>query len=364
MALFKEIGGNFTLDTQNTETVEKVVFQLESPYFFSSGRSAIRALICLAKVANKKVALPYFTCHSVIEPFFNEGCEIVFYTIGYDLMINEDVLIEFCRFEKPDLLFFHDYFGMNHELVWRKLYTLFRDDIIFVNDRTHSFFSTKDAKSSHYALMSIRKWGAISEGGFLQVNFNHTKLFDYEDRVHSDSRLLLFKEASKLKNAYLEGDFFIDKDSFRRLFYQSESCFDREEGIYPIFESAFIAWNNVQNSDMPARRCRNFNQLAEGWSRDWLKWGSPIDFLVGQSIPLYFPILLNIERDRFQSFLASKGVYAPIIWPKSPLINCAGDDTLYDNLLCIPIDQRYGDIEMTRILNVFAEFHLMVCSND
>jgi hypothetical protein len=113
MEHFKEIGGNFPLNYSELDIRTEILIQHESPYFFSSGRSAIMAMIQLAKAQGKKVALPYFTCHSVIEPFDKMGCEIIYYPIEINLKVDVSTMIEFCNLEQPYLLLYHDYFGMD-----------------------------------------------------------------------------------------------------------------------------------------------------------------------------------------------------------------------------------------------------------
>jgi hypothetical protein len=360
MVHFKEIGGNFPLNSPLNGWDNHCVIQRKSPFFFSSGRSAILAMIRLSKAECKKVALPYFTCESVIEPFLNRGCQIVFYPIEINLKVNEESIIEFCNKEQPYLFYYHDYFGLNEEVKWMNIFDVFHQRLIFVNDQTHSYFHKKKCIHSHYALMSIRKWGGISEGGILAVNQGEDQAVTYDERPTSDERLKSYFEASRLKLAYLSGDRDVKKDSFRKLFYYSESFFDAEDGIFPIHQNAMFYWFDLIQSDFAEKRRNNFQTLEWGWMKMWNTWAEPALELTDEITPLYFPILVKVERQILQTFLAGREVYAPIIWPKSKLIQEKGDDNLYERLLCIPIDQRYGGKEMNGILEIFEEFHLTI----
>jgi hypothetical protein len=356
MVYFEEIGGNFPLEAERITDSDLCFSQLGSRYFFSSGRSAIHALILITKAQGKKVALPYFTCHSVIEPFVKSGCQIVYYQVEKDLRINQEAIIQFCRIEQPFLFFFHDYFGLNEGEKWNIIFNDFKHSLIFVNDQTHSFFSSNQTLFSHFSLMSMRKWGGIPEGGFLHVVEGNKDVLNYDERSSKDLRLECYVKASLLKNAYLNGDDSVNKDDFRNLFYKSESFFDTEDGIYPINQFGLAAWNNLLKSDFKEKRISNYRLLQDGWMHDWRSWGLPLlPYSIGIT-PLYFPVLLRIERLKFQKYLVKHSVYVPIIWPKSQLINAAGDDTLYDSLICIPIDQRYGEGDMQRILSLLQQF--------
>jgi len=67
-----------------------------------------------------------------------------------------------------------------------------------------------------------------------------------------------------------------------------------------------------------------------------------------EGAPFSLPILVS-DRDSAQKQLASKGVYAPVLWPicDEARIVCPVSAFVSDHMLSIPIDQRYNydDIE-------------------
>ena len=73
--------------------------------------------------------------------------------------------------------------------------------------------------------------------------------------------------------------------------------------------------------------------------------------------PLYFPIFVE-KRESLQKALADSHVYAPILWPvENPDVLISEDIRyIYDYILAIPCDQRYGEEEMARIVRVINEF--------
>lgn len=101
------------------------------------------------------------------------------------------------------------------------------------------------------------------------------------------------------------------------------------------------------------RRCSNYKFLL-----DRLKVVKDCQILCDKmdevnSAPLYFMVYVN-DRVDLQRDLAEHHIYAPVIWPvvyDEVLIN----DTLkyiYDHILAIPIDQRYDEHDMERIVKV------------
>ena len=75
--------------------------------------------------------------------------------------------------------------------------------------------------------------------------------------------------------------------------------------------------------------------------------------------PIYFCIRCNGYRDEIQKKLAMENIYAPIIWPKSKYlgkINSSLNQFFYNDLLCIPCDQRYNLHDMDRIVEKTVYF--------
>ena len=75
------------------------------------------------------------------------------------------------------------------------------------------------------------------------------------------------------------------------------------------------------------------------------------------------PLLIHNKRSVLQKYLASQKIYATIIWacPKE-LRNSISSTAqqIYEEILCIPCDQRYNTFDMQRIIfaiNRFEEQH-------
>jgi dTDP-4-amino-4,6-dideoxygalactose transaminase len=69
--------------------------------------------------------------------------------------------------------------------------------------------------------------------------------------------------------------------------------------------------------------------------------------------PLFFPIYVK-DRPALQKKLAQQEIYAPVLWPvhtDTVLIN-EGIKRIYDEILMLPIDQRYGVEDMKRMIEV------------
>ncbi len=73
-------------------------------------------------------------------------------------------------------------------------------------------------------------------------------------------------------------------------------------------------------------------------------------------VPLYYP-LFSEDRNSLQAMLRDEQIYAPIIWPfpdRMPSI-CKEAQTLYEHMICLPLDQRYDEDDMMRIVNCIRD---------
>ena len=81
------------------------------------------------------------------------------------------------------------------------------------------------------------------------------------------------------------------------------------------------------------------------------------DSLPDDVVPLYFPILID-NREAMQDMLADNDIYAPVVWPKANYCPTIDEvtESIYEKILCIPIDQRYDVDDMQRIVEVINKY--------
>ena len=80
-----------------------------------------------------------------------------------------------------------------------------------------------------------------------------------------------------------------------------------------------------------------------------------LDFITNapEKSTLYFPVLVK-NRDAVQKALAEKSVFCPVIWPVPEQARniCSNSEYVADNMLAIPCDQRYGQDDMLKIVEI------------
>ena len=105
---------------------------------------------------------------------------------------------------------------------------------------------------------------------------------------------------------------------------------------------------SIQYKNIAAKRIKNFNKLHSVLN---VKNDLKLNHLIKQ-VPLSYPFLTS--NNNLKMKLIENKVYTPSYWPN--VKNWIGMDSVEynyaQNILHLPIDQRLGEIEMNKILNL------------
>lgn len=355
-----EIGSNFCITPDELAKENVACFSLDdlkcngSDYaLFSTGRSAtsfvIKAIIERQPDLNKTVCLPPFTCQTVIEPFVKAGFEVVTYPLdsNFDAKVND--ILQVLVSSNAKILLIHKYFGFNTIHNFNDLvYILKQKGIIIIEDCTQSLFSQFDRVDADYFVGSLRKWCGAPDGGFAVCK---TGVF-YNKPIDEDYTLIEAKKrAGVSKYRYLyhhQGE----KQSFLSDYAQAEIILNAQKKLYTIGSLSKNIYSQLDVPLMIKRRQRNYKYLFDA-IKDIKDIKPAFNNISSQICPLYFPVVCQ-DRTSIRNLLRNNDIYAPIIWPKAEALPeiCNEVQYLYDNLLCIPIDQRYCIDDMERIASV------------
>lgn len=359
--MLPEIGSNLSEYSSfiNKKSDYKSLWWQKPDYYkqyFKSGRNAIKGLCRLKNNLNCKALLPIFTCDTVVKPFVEEGWTIDFYTIDRNLEINFSSLKEKYNSFKPALIFLQSYFGFNtiksDVIDWLK--SIKNNNCLIVEDITQSLFSEHYLDCADYYVASLRKFLAIPDGGVLITRDNVISL-ELEEADEEICQVAI--EAFDLKNMYLYGEEKLQKEVFLEKFRKLKLLIDDNSKIRRINDKSINIFNNFIWYEAIKKRIRNYNYLFDGLINNKVVSLILPKACVGFS-PLYFPIYVKGERAVFQNYLSKQNIYCPIIWPRSTYISETDNiiDFIYKNIICIPIDQRYGLDDMGRILEAIDEY--------
>lgn len=357
--MLREIGSDFW---SNIEHETKTEFCIEGigcyqwKQFYISGRSAIRAFARNVEVLTKKVLIPAFSCETVIVPFEKEGWEIAYYGVHTNLRPNKQNLAECIEHFQPSVVLIQSYFGFDTASGLEDIIALCqKKGILVLEDLTQCLFSNFKKTEAQYYVSSLRKFIAIPEGGIL---LSQDECVGGEIREAVPDIVEAARAAFGLKKKYMDLDVSILKEEFLDKYKKVKELISKYSDVYKMNVVSKDILYHVDGQELRKRRRDNYKLLyAELKSVSWLTciFENPKQ----TETPLYFPIyiLCPDRRKEVQSYLSSENIFCPIIWPRYMKQNEIDDDSnyIYDHILCIPCDQRYGVEEMQRIIQAIKK---------
>lgn len=342
----------------------------ENTVYTASAREAISlVLYSLEKECpdcKKKCLMPAYMCDTVFIPFVRNGWELVFYHIGKDMKADRAELEELIRREKPNLLFIHDYYGVDTWAEFRGfLGECKKRGLLIMEDVTQAYY-LDIGNTADYVIGSLRKWYAIADGGFVTTNhalFDEivvkddafaterfgvlSKKWDYLQKIQQNGSALTKEQTETLKQ---------QKEEFLSQNRELEERLDNYERVTAI--SDISKGVLVVTDEEGAKSCRksNYRILGEGIKNKKCVLSAIKD--LEEAVPLYFPVYME-NRNRLQEYLKNKDIYVPVLWPvakeNEPVLS-KEEQYIFSHIAAIPMDQRYGKEDMERIVEAINGF--------
>ena len=350
--VMREIGSDFyrlkeeaTMASPSSLHLSRLEAGFSDKRYLSTGRQAIRFCLKDMALSRKHALLPEFTCQSVIQPFLEEGFRLSFFPLKKDLTVSIQEMGQLCLDLQVDLLLFHAYFGFD---------TIKREGALppgvrTIYDDTQSFFSSFPKPETDYLISSIRKWGPFLDGAFCG---KREGLFKDDRRLEEDVELLtLVRGAQAQKALYIDGGQG-DKARFREDFRRASVLLASRQDFSRMGSDSLDLLYGLDFEALAESRRANYRVLLSFPA--WQDLGQPLFPRLDDHVPLYFPFYVGGgKRDHLQAFLARQGIYAPVIWPQAPYLRGQGigetSRWIYQNILALPMDQRYGASDMAQI---------------
>lgn len=384
-----EIGSVYEINPQAAERAdfEKPVqlklggvekFKKQNIVYTASGREAISLALYSLEKENpqvcKKCLMPAYMCDTVFIPFKKAGWELVFYHVGKDMNADGQELKRIIEEHNPGMLFIHPYYGVD---TWEKLRPALeqyqREGLLLMEDVTQSYYLQTDY-TADYIVGSLRKWYAVTDGGFVATDhLLETEMLEYEEafarrRLNMQTQKWKYLKEIQSRPVFdaLEKQEWVEK-ILPRLIKEKEEYLSEnrrlEEELDHYKEPAAVshlAANMLVHEDEKAceeRRKANCEILHKGL-RNKNSIALIFPEFVNGTAPLYFPVYME-NRDELQRYLRERDIYVPVLWPVgSENESCLSEDEQYifSHLAAIPMDQRYGEEDMKRIVDVIEEY--------
>jgi len=299
----KPIGGYFEL--------ERGYFQLRHKgVYLNSGCNALRLIIRELKI--KRLHVPYYTCPVVPRTVKSEGCEVVPYEL-------DSTFMPACRFPKDDFVLANDYFGVTG----RNVAELAAEYPNLIVDNAQSYFAAPLGRAAFY---SPRKFFGVPDGGIAVFNRDEIAVPEMEHDVSYDRMAHLLKRHDCGATAAY-GDFKAAEESIGNAPVRTMSNLTRS------------ILSTIDDEKVRTRRLANFSYLFNRLGTTF-----PLAMLP-EAAPLVFPLVSHDTALR-QKLIQNK-IFVATYWP-----GCECCDTICQSLIPLPIDQRYGEDDMNRILEV------------
>lgn len=354
-----DVGSIFPLYDSDLEGVESYVVKKNNNniLYYSLCREALGVIAKSLQGTERKVLLPSYTCDTVITPFIEKGWECYYFPVNHKLKIDRTAVLELFSMHRFDLMVVHPYYGVdldNDEI--EMLQYVHSQGCKIVVDLTQCIFSNQRLEFVDYYTGSYRKWFAIPDGAFLETN-DESLLSDSELK-ENETFVSLQTDAMYLRGLYFTTGNEEIKSISRRL---NKMAVNKVDANVQPHKMAKVSLKIMATEDLEhnqRQRLDNFQFLFEhlqGIDKCKLLCENMSEITTA---PLYFMIFVP-DRSQLQATLASHQVYAPLIWPveyEEVLVNDVVKN-IYDTILAIPIDQRYNQSDMSKIVNIIKEYY-------
>ena len=309
------IGGYFSLELPLREEFHKNAIRL------NTGRNCLEYILLVR--GYKKIFVPYYTCEAVMEPINKLGIPFEYYHIDINFEIREHLTLK-----EGEALLYTNYFGLKQRYV-EQLETQFSKHLIV--DNTQAFYAKPlQGIDSFY---TCRKFFGVADGAYLYTD----KLLD-EDFEQDESYSRILHLVKRIDQSAEEG--FAD---FRR----ADDSLDNQ----PIRKMSKLTLRIMQSIDYEAaakKRRENFQMLHEALG----KKNNLALQLDKEAIPMVYPYMAP-DKGLREKLIENK-IFVARYWPN--VLEWTTDKDieylLADQMLPLAIDQRYGEEEMNRIIDI------------
>jgi len=312
----KEIGGYFELELNKKEEYHSDAIKL------NSGRNALSYIL---KAYNPhKIYIPYYICDTVLEPINKLNIDFEFYHINKKL---EPELPN--KLDQKHFFLYVNYFGINDYIVK----DLIRNIENLITDNSQAFYCQPYKYPTFY---SPRKFFGVADGGYL-----------YSEKFLEDNlkQSISYKKYSHILKRWDLGA----NEGYKDYLEVEESL--SHEPIERMSKLTQKILSSIDYKKIKLIRERNF-QFVHSQLKDLNELEIYLEVLNG---PMKYPFLINNKQ--LKQFLIDSKIYISTYWEE--VLNRVENHTfeyyLTENLIPIPIDQRYNLDDMRFIIKKIKE---------
>ncbi|MBR5656467.1 MAG: hypothetical protein IKW98_07280 [Prevotella sp.] len=314
----ESIGGYFSLELPRHEEYHRDAISL------NTGRNCLEYILRVRKYS--KVYIPYYTCKVVLEPFTKLNIAYEFYHINFDFELTDEIVLG-----DNEALLYTNYFGLKRNYV-EQLASKYGLQLII--DNTQAFFAKPIPGIDTF--YTCRKFFGVPDGAYLYIDLQLDMEMEQDssfERMHFlTKRIDLSPEAG----------------------YRDYQALSRTLVGQPIRRMSKLTQRMMQGIEYESiiqKRKTNYHMLDVALGNDnCIKL--PIEY---DAVPMVYPYLSLVKGLREK--LIDNKVFVPCYWPNVMEL-CQSNSREYklaENLVCLPIDQRYGESHMMHIISCISE---------
>lgn len=317
----KAIGGYPELELRKGEHYHKDAIKL------NTARNCLEYILLARKY--RKVYVPYYTCEAVFEPFRKPGvsCKMEFYHINEQLDPSE-----LPELKEGEAFLYTNYFGLKQDTVER-LASLYGNRLIV--DNSQAFYDMPLPGIDTF--YSARKFFGVPDGAYLYTD----RFLDDYHGVEIEPDISYDRMQALLKRIDLDAEEgYCDFQEVERLL-----C---EQPIKRMSKLTEAILCNINYEGVLTSRRDNYSILDRSLFH---KQNIHIK-LNDKAVPLCYPFLTTSTELRKN--LIENRIYIPTYW-HNVIAECKKTNIEYNyatNLIPLPIDQRYNETDIERIINI------------
>lgn len=309
------IGGYFDLELRRGAHYHKDVIRL------NSARNCFEYILLARKY--RKVYIPYYTCEVMTQPLIRLHIDYEFYSINKDMEPTEQK-----QLQPNEAFLYTNYFGLKQRCVER-LSLIYQSQLII--DNAQAFYAP--CINGIDTFYSPRKFFGIADGGYLYTDSLLNKDL-LQDKSYTHMQHLLERIDEGAESGYT---------SFR----DNDNALDNQP-IRTMSKLTDKILCGIDYNDVKECRRANYLYLHQSLQQcNFLKLE-----LQSSDVPMVYPFyMMDIS---LRSRLITEKIFVATYWP-NVLEWCKPKDleyTLVNHIIPLPIDQRYGQEEMNRIIKV------------
>ena len=314
------VGGYFELELRKGEHYHKNALRL------NTARNCFEYILRARKYT--KVYIPYYTCEVMLEPLKKCNVDYVFYHINEQL----EPIEETYQLQPTEAFLYTNYYGLKQRCVERLVEQYGKQLIV---DNAQAFFA--EPLEGIDTFYSARKFFGVADGAYLYTDAQLDMEFEQDQSYQRMSHLLMRADVGA-EAGYGE---------FRK---NDDSLIDNPIRLMSNLTEKILC--SIDYDSIKQQRRSNYMQLDEQ-----LRNKNGIHLTMDDdAVPIVYPYLTDDATLRKR--LIENRIYVARYWPNvlDWCRPCDIEETLAKDMIPLPIDQRYGEEDMKKVIETIYGF--------